>query len=79
MQAIQTRFLSHTEKRGARVVARCKGGVTTLAWDYELTDEDNHAKAAWALIKTLGWHAAVIEGAGTMLSGDMVFTLKNMY
>jgi hypothetical protein len=55
MQAIQTRFLSPTNSRGARIKAWCKAGSKTIAYNYELDASQNHYEAAMQLFKQCGW------------------------
>lgn len=52
MQAIRTRFHPATNKRGARISARCEAGSLMLAYDYGI---DNHRAAMETLCKRLGW------------------------
>ena len=55
MQAIQTRFLSPTNSRGARIKAWCKAGSKTMAYHYGMNTDLNHYEAAMQLFKQLGW------------------------
>lgn len=61
--AIQTKFLSPTNHRGARVKAVSDAGSLTVAWDYELGVQENHHAAAVALSERLGWPTDLIGGA----------------
>ena len=45
MQAIQTYCLHMTEKRGQRIVAKAARRIV-LPWDHNITDQENHEKAA---------------------------------
>lgn len=55
MQAIQTKFLGPTDRRGARYKATCEAGSLTLECDYKLGSEANHVAVAHDLIAKLGW------------------------
>ena len=55
-QAIETKYLGPTNHRGARVVARCAAGRKVIPWKHELNPAENHALAACALAKVLGWN-----------------------
>lgn len=48
-QAIVTKYLPPTNKRGARIKATCARGSLTLSWIHELDNEGNHIVAATAL------------------------------
>ena len=54
-QSIETKYLPPTNHRGARVSARCDIKRVEIPWEYELNAAENHALAACALAKTLGW------------------------
>ena len=54
-QAIETKYLGPTDHRGSRVRAKCQAGSVTLSWDHALDTVANHAAAARALIRKLGW------------------------
>jgi hypothetical protein len=55
MQAIQTKYLSPTNSRGARIKASCAAGSITISYPYELSGQAVHRKAAEALVAKLGW------------------------
>ena len=61
-QAIETRFLGPTDHRGSRIVAKCQAGKFTVGYDYALSSERNHEKAAMALASKLGWSGSLIGG-----------------
>lgn len=46
MQAIITKYLPATNRKGSRIKASCDRGSITLPWDDELNEEDNHVQAA---------------------------------
>lgn len=54
-QAIVTRYIGPTNHRGSRVKAFCEAGEFTMPWDYELSVEQNHAKAMVFLCGRLMW------------------------
>lgn len=62
MQAIITKYIGPTNKRGSRIKARQaasyagKPKSVTIDWDYGLRVEHNHKAAAIALAAKLGWH-----------------------
>ena len=66
MQAIQTKFLPCTNFRGSRVKAWCEAGSVTVSWDYALSVEENHTKAAQALVEARGWTGG---NYGTLVGG----------
>jgi len=55
MQAIRTRYHGATNTRGARITARSSGGSLTLPRNYSLDVDQDHARAAQALVDRLGW------------------------
>ena len=63
-QAITTKYLGPTTtRRSARIVAATASGLRkTTAWDYELTDEKNHAQAANHLALHLKWGGHWVGG-----------------
>lgn len=49
-QSIQTKFVSPTNHRGARIKAVTSGGLSvTVSFDYELSDVERHFSAVKAL------------------------------
>lgn len=63
MQAIQTKYHGPTNSNGSRFTARCDAGRITVPYDHALGVEDNHIRAAKALMSKLGWQAALFTGA----------------
>ena len=61
-QAIVAYPLSPTNYKPARVKATCNAGSVTLNWDHEISDEDNHWRAATALVVKLGWVRPAFPG-----------------
>ena len=72
MQAIQTKFLSPTNTKGARIKAFCAAG--SLIHDFEYGDDCQDRIAALKLIQKLAWDVQII-GSGQVKSGDWVFCL----
>jgi hypothetical protein len=62
MQAIQTRFIPPTDRKGSRVSARADAGRIIVNWKYALDVEGNHRAAAEALAARLGWTGRMIGG-----------------
>lgn len=54
-QAITTKYLGPTNHRPGRITARCSAGSCTVEWEHGLNPDDNHARAAQALIAKLNW------------------------
>jgi len=65
MQAIRTKFIGPTNYRPDRIKAECMAGKITVSWDWALNRDENHAAAAWALVKKLGWNATGLK-SGTL-------------
>lgn len=76
-QAIITKYLGPTDRRGTRVKAIAEAGTITLSWNHALNSQDNHAAAAKALAEKYQWrgewHAGAIPGnAGyAFVQGDI--------
>lgn len=49
-QAITTKYIGPTNTRGSRIKASCERGSITVAWDYSLNPEENHAVAKKMLV-----------------------------
>jgi hypothetical protein len=63
-QAIFTKYLGATNLRGSRVKATAEAGPSiTVHWDDALDVDENHAAAAKALARKLGWHGRYFAGA----------------
>lgn len=74
IQAIQTRFLGPTDRRGARIKARAAAGSVILDWDHALDTFENHAAAALALASKYGWTKQIELVGGGLFDGSYVFT-----
>lgn len=53
MQAIITKYISPSSRRGSRVKATSMMGTLTIDWDCELSVETNHLLAAQRLVDEL--------------------------
>lgn len=73
MKAIQVRYLSATNTRGARYKAFTDAGSMTVGFDYALDHEDNALVLARAYCKKYGWSEPT--GIGSIPNGDYVVTL----
>lgn len=73
MQAIQSKYIAPTNTKGTRVKAWCAAGSLTVPWDYNLSDNENHATAVNQLKGKLGWNSPYYGMAhgGTLPNGDM--------
>ena len=66
MKAIMTKYHGPTETRGSRISASdSDGNRVYIPYDYKLTDEEAHRKAAVALCAKMKW-----SGADTMVCGS---------
>jgi hypothetical protein len=89
-QAIQTKYLSPTTHRGARIKASCQRGSTTIPYPYEMRNSESHIVAAKTLIqkfceedfKKIGmeydknpWNFGFTTGQ--LASGDYVHVLES--
>ena len=50
MQAIITKYLPATDRRGSRIKATCASGSVTIPYPYELSGQAVHRAAAEALV-----------------------------
>ena len=73
MQTIQTKFLSVTDTKGARIKATNSGGTKSIiiSYPFECDVKGAHAKAAIMLRGKLGWEGEMIQG--TLSNGANVF------
>jgi len=55
MQAIRTKYHGFTNFKPSRVTATAEAGKITLSWEHGFDVEDNHRRAALALVRKLGW------------------------
>ena len=55
MQGLQTKFQPASETRGPRVLVRSYAKRKSYAWDYELSDLENHVTAAALFVRHMGW------------------------
>lgn len=75
MKAIVTKYYGATNTRGSRIVATAEGGKRpwriSIPYDHS---GNEHAKAALALAKKMGWKGELIEGG--LPNGDHVFVFS---
>ena len=76
MQAIQVKYISATNTKGARTKAFCYSGYITVPYNYDLDEEGRAMEAGQALIEKLGWKLFIRDYA-TLPNGDTVLTLGN--
>jgi hypothetical protein len=50
MQAIQTKYLPATNYRGSRIKASCERGSITIPYPHELSGDEVHRAAVYALL-----------------------------
>jgi hypothetical protein len=62
--SIYTKYIGPTNFRGSRIKATASNGAgsLTVSYDHALNVDGNHAAAARALAKKLGWHGRVSSG-----------------
>lgn len=70
LQAIVTKYHGPTNSRGSRITASAFAGRVTVHYDHALNPDQNHAKAAEALVRKLGWTPSEGKGyAGLWVGG----------
>jgi hypothetical protein len=79
MQTIQTKFLGATHTKGERIKATTSAGVSlTIPYDYGLTTEKAHQKAAQTLLDTHEdlkyWHGTLVGGG---IKCGMIFVFED--
>jgi len=74
MKAIQIKYLSETDNKGARLKAWTDAGTLTVSRDYGLDADEQALKLAEQYIKKQDWGSSV-GGFGTLPNGDYVATL----
>ena len=74
MKAIQIKYLSATNTKGARYKAWTEAGSLTEAYDYSLDHKDNALALAKAYCAKFGWSEP--KGIGSIPNGDYVATLE---
>lgn len=72
MQAIRTRYLGPTDKRGSRISATAAAGRAFIDYPHELPMEERHRAAAAELCKRYGWDASELV-EGVLSNQDHVF------
>lgn len=75
VRVLITRYHGPTNTRGSRVSARVPSGRrVTLGWDYSLSTEENHDRAACELADSLGWNPPTM--VGNLPGPDRVYVVK---
>lgn len=59
LQAIVTKYLCPTDRRGARIKAQAQAGSLTVSYDHEASNP--HREAAQALADKMGWTWELVE------------------
>ena len=67
MQAIRTRYHGPSNVRGSRISAKCEAGSIIVGYNHALSTDGNHAAAAAALVRKLGWDK---QGYAPMYGGN---------
>jgi hypothetical protein len=63
MQSIETKYIGQTNTRPAKIKAQASGGASiTLSLSDDLTNEQNHDRAAIALCKKMNWQGPLMGG-----------------
>jgi hypothetical protein len=78
MQAIQTRYLSPTNSRGARIKATAEAGSVTISYPHELSGQACHRAAAEALALKFDWDYGQLLG-GQLPGGDYAFIFNHEF
>lgn len=70
MKAITTKYHGPTERRGSRISASdSDGNKVTLPYDHSLNSDDNHRKAADALMAKMDWAKNTVLHGGYVKHG----------
>ena len=62
MRCIHTKYISRTETKGPRIVARSPATRIIVSWDHGLNPEGNHIAAAKELAAKLEWEGTLAVG-----------------
>ena len=78
MQAIQTKYLPCTDRKGARIKATCAAGSITITYPHELSGQAVHRAAAEALVDKV-WKGKIKDKllGGSLKDGSSVFVFDN--
>lgn len=77
-QAIVTKYFGPTNTRGSRIKATAQAGSVVVPWDHSLGIDENHDRAANALLKKLGWHETIRTASlcgGQLPDGTYAFVI----
>lgn len=78
-QAIETKYLGPTNTKGTRIKATCNAKSIIISWDYSLDPEENHLKAAQALLNDLGWDKECNLVSGSIKSNKKGYVFVQVY
>ena len=67
MQAIQTKYLPCTDRKGSRIKATCAAGSITIPYPHDFSGQATHRQAAEALAHKFGW----LKGGVKLLGGQL--------
>lgn len=73
MIAIETRYVSPTNTRGSRIIARADTNRVSIPYPHELSGQAVHEKAAYALCAKMNW-TGKLAGGGIKNGYVFVFT-----
>lgn len=78
MQAIQTKYLPCTDRKGARIKATCAAGSITIGYPHDCSGQACHRQAAEALVDKL-WHGDINDKllGGQLEDGTYAFVFDN--
>lgn len=74
MKAIQIKYLSATDTKGARLKAWTEAGALTVSREYSLNADEQALQLAEQYIQVQDWGCSV-GGFGSLPNGDYVATL----
>lgn len=72
-QAIVTKWFGPTDFRGSRIKASADAGSVTIPWDFALSVERNHERAAETLAVKFGWVEYSSYVGGSLPGGGYAF------
>lgn len=75
MQAIHTKFHPPTNARVPRVSAKAQAGRVSVPWADNLGIDENHERAARALMAKMGWKFQIVGGSMPESVGGMVWVM----
>ena len=79
MQAIITKYLPSTDRRGSRIKATCSSGSVTIPYPHELSGQAVHRAAADALVAKLFPDLKAPLLGGSLPDGRSVFVFDHPF